>query len=61
MTQQEQALADEKRRAEIANLIAQSSKLNAETEKINRKTVWYPIVFAAGLIAAFAATVKFFF
>ena len=35
MTKEEQKLADDRMRAEIAQLIAQASKLNAETAKIS--------------------------
>lgn len=45
MTQQEQSLADDKMRAEIAKLIA-------ETRKISAETFWYPILIATGLVAA---------
>ena len=38
MTPQEQALADEKMRAEIAKMIAERFKVNAEMFKINAET-----------------------
>ncbi|MDO5648347.1 hypothetical protein [Paracoccus sp. (in: a-proteobacteria)] len=40
MTTQEQSLADDKMRAEIAKLIA-------ETAKISKETVWHPLAVGA--------------
>lgn len=51
MTQQEQALADDKMRAEIA-------KLMAETAKINRETLFYPMIVASTATLAIVAVVK---
>lgn len=45
MTTAEQTLADDKMRAEIA-------KLMAETAKISRETVWHPIAVGATAAAA---------
>ncbi len=53
MTQQEQALADEKMRAEIAKLIAETSKINTE----NR---YYVFIVAAGIATAIVAVGKLF-
>ena len=53
MTEQEQSLADDKMRAEIAKLIAETSKLNNE----NR---WYPLVVGSGATLAIVAIVKLF-
>jgi len=39
--------------AEIAKLMAETAKLNAETR-------WYPLVVAAGLVAAIIALTKLF-
>ncbi|MEO0496594.1 MAG: hypothetical protein AAF141_04390 [Pseudomonadota bacterium] len=47
MTPQEQALADQKMRAEIAKLIA-------ETSKINKENQWYLAIIASGFTAAMA-------
>jgi roadblock/LC7 domain-containing protein len=71
MTSQEQALADEKMRAEIAKMIAEMFKINAEMFKINAETAkisaesrWYPAVlgagFAAGLLTIGATFAKLF-
>ena len=54
MTQQEQQLADDKMRAEIAKLIA-------ETSKINQEFPWGPFLILSGAIAATATIVKLFF
>lgn len=56
MTTQEQSLADDKMRAEIANLIAQTSKLNVETAKIARERFMIPVTIFTGVVVA-AATV----
>lgn len=52
MTTAEQALADDKMRAEIANLIAATAKLNAETAKIARERFWIPFTVFAGVLVA---------
>ncbi|KIC38838.1 hypothetical protein RA27_18270 [Ruegeria sp. ANG-R] len=58
MTAAEQTLADDKMRAEIAKLIAESAKINAEAR-------WYPIAvgtgFAGVLLTAGVAMAKLFF
>ena len=41
-------------RAEIANLIAQTSKLNAETAKIARERFMIPVTIFTGLVVAAA-------
>jgi hypothetical protein len=53
MTSHEQALNDDKMRAEIAKLIAETAKLNSE----NR---WYPLVVGSGATLAIVAIVKIF-
>lgn len=53
MTHQEQALADDKMRAEIAKLLA-------ETKQIGVSTFLAPFLAAAGLMGATAALVKIF-
>ena len=45
MTTAEQNIADDKMRAEIAKLIAETSKINAEAR-------WYPLAIGTGLAAA---------
>ncbi|MCJ8139336.1 hypothetical protein [Falsirhodobacter halotolerans] len=57
MTHAEQSLADDKMRAEIANLIAATSKLNAETSKITRERFWIPFTVFAGVIVAIVSIV----
>ena len=42
MTDEDQMLADDKMRAEIAKLIAETAKINAEAR-------WYPIAIGTGL------------
>ncbi|UFS66924.1 hypothetical protein LO749_20740 [Paracoccus denitrificans] len=54
MTDQEVRLADEKLRAEVAKLIA-------ETRHISVNTFLAPFLAAAGLMGATAALVKLFF
>lgn len=46
--------------AEIANLIAQTGKLNAETQKVTAEARWYPFVVLAGVFGAAIAIVKLF-
>jgi len=53
MTTAEQTLADDKMRAEIAKLLAETSKINAEAR-------WYPFVATAALFGAAIAVVKIF-
>ena len=57
MTDREQALADDKMRAEIARIIAETAKLNKETR-------WYELVIFAGgasaLTLAIVAVTKLF-
>ncbi len=52
MTTAEQSLADDRMRAEIANLIAATAKLNAETAKIARERYWIPFTIFAGVLVA---------
>ncbi len=54
MTSQEQALADDKMRAEIAKLIV-------ETRQISLNMLLAPFLAAAGVMGATAAIVKLFF
>ena len=76
MTQQEQALADDKMRAEIAKLLAETTRINAETsdkmraelnkllmetKQISVNTFLAPALAAAALMGATAALVKIFF
>lgn len=46
--------------AEIANLNALSTKLLAETAKINTETRWYLLVVGSGATLAIVAVVKLF-
>jgi len=65
MTEAEQSLADDKARAEIANLNALTAKLVAETAKINSESRFYPLVigtgFAGVLLTAGVALAKVLF
>lgn len=54
-------LAKAKIYAEIMQMLADMRKKDAETAKINKETVWYPLLIATGLIGAIAALVKLFF
>ncbi len=45
---------NEMTQAELANINAEIAKLIAETSKLNRESAWYPIVVATGLIGAVA-------
>jgi hypothetical protein len=56
--------------AEIAKLIAETSKINkgldaevakviAETSKLNKETFWHPMILVAALFAGIGAIVKF--
>lgn len=40
--------------AELEKIHAEIAKLMAETTKLNRESAWYPIVVASGLIGAVA-------
>ena len=53
MTDAELRLADEKMRAEISKLIAETAKINSE----NR---WYPFVVGSGFTLAMVAVAKLF-
>lgn len=41
--------------AEIARIIANAHKINAESVKIAQEVRWYPIMIATGLVSAVAA------
>lgn len=60
MTTEEQNLSDDRMRAEIANLIAQTSKLNAETAKIARERFMIPVTIFTGLVVAAATLLSRF-
>jgi len=53
MTQHEQSIHDDKTRAEIAKLVA-------ETSKINNENRYYPFVVGSGATLAIVAIVKLF-
>ncbi len=61
MTHEDQTLADDKMRVEIANLIAQTSKLNAETAKIMRERFLIPVTVFGGTLVAMATILARFF
>lgn len=76
MTQAELALSDDKMRAEIAKIFAETAKLNAESgerlkaeiakmnaeaRQVTVNTFLAPFLAAAGLMGATAAVVKLFF
>lgn len=39
---------------DIAKLMAETQKLNAEAGKLNRETFWYPVAVSTGMIGAVA-------
>ena len=53
MTTAEQNIADDKMRAEIAKLVAETGKINAEAR-------WYPFVASAAIFGGALAIAKFF-
>ena len=53
MTTAEQSIADDKMRAEIAKLVAETGKINAEAR-------WYPFVASAAIFGGALAIAKFF-
>jgi len=57
MTAADQSLADDKMRAEIAQLLATTAKLNAETSKIMSERFWLPFTVFGGVFAAVTAVV----
>ncbi len=68
MTEHDQALADDKMRAEIARLAAETSKFAAETSKLvaetsqfKMSTVLAPALAGAAVVAAVGAIVKLLF
>jgi hypothetical protein len=60
LTEAELRLQDEKMRAEIANLIATTGKLNAETVKLQTENRWYLLVVGSGATLAIVAIAKLF-
>ena len=45
--------------ADIAETMANTMKLGAETAKLNKETFWYPMALATGLVLAVGAVMKF--
>ena len=45
--------------ADIAETMANTMKLGAETAKLNKETFWYPMALATGLVIAVGAVVKY--
>ncbi|WP_409076509.1 hypothetical protein ACF2G4_23220 (plasmid) [Pantoea sp. C3] len=43
--------------AKIARLMAETQKLNAEANKFNRESLWYPLAMASGLVGAVTAVI----
>ena len=60
MTQQEQSIADDKMRAEIALALEQAAKTRAETQKILTENRWYLLVVGSGATLAIVAVAKVF-
>ena len=46
--------------AEIANLIAETGKMNAQTAKLNSENRYYPIIVTATVTLAIVAVAKIF-
>lgn len=44
---------------DIAEVMANTRKLGAETAKLNKETFWYPLALATGLVIAVGAVVKY--
>jgi len=44
---------------DIAETMANTMKLGAETAKLNKETFWYPMALATGLVIAVGAVVKY--
>ena len=44
---------------DIAETMANTMKLGAETAKLNKETFWYPMALATGLVLAIGAVMKF--
>jgi hypothetical protein len=44
---------------DIAETMANTMKLGAETAKLNKETFWYPMALATGLVLSVGAVVKF--
>jgi len=60
--------SNERFRAEISKLLAETAKIQAKLHEVNARTAeltteskWYPFVVGAGLLAAGGALVKIFF
>ena len=45
--------------ADIAETMANTMKLGAETAKLNKETFWYPVALTTGLVIAVGAVVKY--
>ncbi len=45
--------------AEIAEILANTRKLGAETAKLNKETFWYPMALATGLVLAIGVVMKY--
>ena len=60
MTEEQQRLADDKMRAEIAKLIEEATELRARTTKQMTENKWYPAVIASGATLAIVAVAKIF-
>jgi len=44
---------------DIAEVMANTRKLGAETAKLNKETFWYPLALATGLVVAVGVVVKY--
>lgn len=55
-----EALSKEKIHAEIAKLIAETSRINAEAGKLTKEAFWYPLLIATGFVGAIIALTKLF-
>jgi cell division protein FtsB len=55
-----QDLEQEKLRAEIQNISAQTEKLRSEIRKLERERLLYPVVVGSGLVFGLVGLVKLF-
>lgn len=56
-----EALEAEHLHAQIAKLISEAGKLQAEQAKLNREARWYPFIAMAAFAGAVAAVAKLFY
>ena len=60
MTREERESRNRRFDAEISNLLAQTAKINAETDKIRLEKSFYPLMVGSGATLAIVAIAKLF-